>query len=251
MPRRPASETASAEQARAERRAAARELGVLGGVLAVTLALTAACRLVAGVPGQLASVLVPPVWLLAGSAWWWRARPPSLSPCRGGRRVWLPATLTIALGAAVVAMAVCGPGAGVRATAVAPARAAALVHALALALLVPVAEEAFFRGLLLAHFSGPLGRPGAVLLVSGAFGLLHVPQGTGLLMAGLSALLCGLALGTESLLWPVLVHAGYNALAVVYAMPAGPIRLGSAAALALLLLLATGWGIGSRSVRRK
>ena len=82
-------------------------------------------------------------------------------------------------------------------------------------LLVPVCEELFFRGYLLSAFERS-GKLRAAVVVSLCFGLVHtlgVAQLTAYVL--LSMLLCWLALHTQSLLAPVIVHAAYNLALIV------------------------------------
>jgi len=99
-----------------------------------------------------------------------------------------------------------------------PADRDTVTRSLLLITLVPVAEELYFRGLLLGHLRRSCGSFLAVVLVSALFGLLHLPQGTQLTMAALSVFLCLVTIHSGSLLWAVALHAGWNGLAVVYSL---------------------------------
>lgn len=83
--------------------------------------------------------------------------------------------------------------------------------------LIPLAEEAFFRGALLGLLRQRLGAPAALALVSLMFGLLHMPQGwpVALAMTVLSVMLCLVVLSSGSVLWAVALHLGWNALAII------------------------------------
>lgn len=81
---------------------------------------------------------------------------------------------------------------------------------LRVAVIAPVIEEVLMRGLLLKWLSGVMPWPLALSISAGVFALLHFN-----LTQGISALVCGLALGalymhTGSLACCVLAHAGYN-----------------------------------------
>lgn len=81
---------------------------------------------------------------------------------------------------------------------------------LRVAVIAPVIEEVLMRGLLLKWLSGVMPWPLALIISAGVFALLHFN-----LTQGISALVCGLALGglylyTGSLLCCILAHAGYN-----------------------------------------
>ncbi len=89
----------------------------------------------------------------------------------------------------------------------------------ALILLVPLAEEIFFRGGLLQSLRHLLGATGATLLVSLSFGLLHHDQGQLWTMLVASLVLCALTLLTQTLFWAILLHGTWNALTLVVRMP--------------------------------
>lgn len=96
-----------------------------------------------------------------------------------------------------------------------PSRQLALQAAL-VASLVPLAEEAFFRGALLRIIPG--SRALAIAVSSLLFGALHLQLGP--VQAGIAAcgggLLCVLALTTGSLVVPMVIHLVYNGLATSY-----------------------------------
>lgn len=78
--------------------------------------------------------------------------------------------------------------------------------------IAPVIEELLMRGLLLKWLKGIMPWGLALVLSAGVFAILHFN-----LTQGLSALVCGLALGglylyTGSLPCCILAHAGYNIL---------------------------------------
>jgi len=75
-------------------------------------------------------------------------------------------------------------------------------------LLAPICEELFFRGYLLQALA-PHGRLRAAAVVSLCFALVHTLDGF-VPLALFGALLCWMALHTQSLLAPVLVHMSYN-----------------------------------------
>ncbi|MBQ8617434.1 MAG: CPBP family intramembrane metalloprotease [Clostridia bacterium] len=81
------------------------------------------------------------------------------------------------------------------------------------ALLAPVCEELFFRGYLLPALR-PQGSLRAAVVVSLCFGLVH-GSGNWAAHMMLSLLLCWMALYTQSLLAPVLVHASYNLMLIL------------------------------------
>jgi len=90
------------------------------------------------------------------------------------------------------------------------------LQALLVATLVPLAEEAFFRGALLRVFPG--SRVAAIGISSVLFGALHLQLGVVAAMVGAcaGALLCVLSLRTGSLAAPMTIHLVYNGLATSY-----------------------------------
>jgi len=91
------------------------------------------------------------------------------------------------------------------------------VHIVALALMAGVAEEVLFRGLLQEGLTGPLGWLPALLLASALFGVVHWLTGLyALLAGGVGLYLGGLYLLTGNLLVPIVVHALYDVVALVY-----------------------------------
>lgn len=89
-------------------------------------------------------------------------------------------------------------------------RARPLLGLLRVGAIAPVIEELLMRGLLLRWLKGVMPWPLALLISAGVFALLHFN-----LTQGVSALLCGIALGglylyTGSLGCCIIAHAGYN-----------------------------------------
>ncbi|HPO15012.1 MAG TPA: CPBP family intramembrane metalloprotease [Candidatus Hydrogenedentes bacterium] len=83
-----------------------------------------------------------------------------------------------------------------------------------LVVLVPFAEEIYFRGLLLDHIATHVNKVAAVILVSVLFGLLHFPQGHGVLLGVCSIGLCVLTLRTQQVAWAIVLHGIWNLLSV-------------------------------------
>lgn len=79
-----------------------------------------------------------------------------------------------------------------------------------LVILVPFAEEYFFRGLVLDHLVRNLGKFSGVMLVSVLFGFLHAPQGIFIQMFIFSLLLCLVTLKTKNVLASGTLHLGWN-----------------------------------------
>jgi membrane protease YdiL (CAAX protease family) len=156
-------------------------------------------------------LILPSLELLLGGWLFWRWRRPAWRLAGAGRHALVVGGVTAALSAGLLAVAALLPW---RAT----VGQASLIEAGALVLLVPLAEELYFRGLLFGHLVQTVGRLVAALLSSALFGLLHLPQGTAPVMAGLSALLClAVLLSGGSLLWAVGLHSSWNAASVLRA----------------------------------
>lgn len=86
-----------------------------------------------------------------------------------------------------------------------------------LAVLAGVAEEVLFRGVLQAALARPLPDGWALLVASAIFGLAHFASPTYAVMAGVVGLyLGGLFLLQGNLLVPVVAHAAYDFVALVY-----------------------------------
>ena len=225
------------------RRTAAVEILLLGLILAVAVALPPLLEPIAGSLSSYTRLLGPSLWLLlAGGLWLWR-RPIFVSLVRGGRRraIYVAALCTVVI-VLILALALLWPRDGTtRLT------GGDLIKCAAFVTLIPAAEELFFRGLLLDHLQRRLGAPVAVLLTSAVFALMHLPQGTFVVMALLSGLLCGVTVLTRSLLWAVVLHSGWNALVLVPTITERAAeRLLFAAVAAGLLGAATAWGVLSR-----
>ncbi|MBN1909031.1 MAG: CPBP family intramembrane metalloprotease [Pirellulales bacterium] len=90
--------------------------------------------------------------------------------------------------------------------------AAQLVH---LVLLVPIAEEIYFRGLLLEHLRRGIGTVPAILACSLLFALLHLPTGGALSAFWLSIGTCALVVWTGALAPALQLHIAWNALSQI------------------------------------
>jgi membrane protease YdiL (CAAX protease family) len=126
-----------------------------------------------------------------------------------------------------------------------PAAAGALAHALPLVLLVPLAEELYFRGALLEHLHRNLGRWPAMVSSSALFGALHLPQGllVAASMAGLAFPLAWAATRSGSVAWPIALHLLWNAHSVLRETGGGLERalLLAATLCGLAMLVALSW----------
>lgn len=83
------------------------------------------------------------------------------------------------------------------------------------AVIAPVAEEAFFRGLILPGLIARLGAGGAVIVSSALFAIAHLVPPVIIPTFALGILLAILRLRFGSLWPPILLHASFNALALV------------------------------------
>lgn len=194
--------------------------------------------------GEWALLTLPSLWLLGWTALLWRmGRPWPTSLHRGGRRVgWMLAALALA---AVLVLVFAwlwprgGGGAGLD----------RFGRGLALQALVPVAEELFFRGVLLADLRRRWGGFGAAVLVTALFAAMHAPMGQHLPMAVLSLALCGLTLASGSVLWAVGLHVAWNSLAVLRVLPPGSDRLPTLLVGLALLVAVAARGYRTRELR--
>lgn len=87
----------------------------------------------------------------------------------------------------------------------------------AIAVAAGVGEELLFRGVLQRALAGAIGPLGGLVIASVLFGLAHLVTRTYAVLAGLVGLyLGGLFLAFDNLLVPIVVHALYDFVALVY-----------------------------------
>ena len=158
---------------------------------------------------------------------------------KGGKRPGPAAMCTLCVAALVLAFAGLWPASGL------PLGIPGLLQALLLLTIIPLAEEAFFRGALLDLLRQRLGAPAALAIVSLMFGLLHMPQGwpVALAMTVLSVMLCLVVFSSGSVLWAVALHLGWNALAIIRPGPAQDERWQVAAVAVVLMVGLTVLGL--------
>ncbi|MCP4600317.1 MAG: CPBP family intramembrane metalloprotease [Proteobacteria bacterium] len=193
---------------------------------------------------QWLEIVVPNLWLISASVFWiWRFGI-SFQVFRGAKHPALGTATNLTMVGLVVAMTVFWPDRGDIGIS-----AIEVVNWIGLLTLVPVAEELFFRGLLLDHFVGRLKiNTAAALVTSVIFGFAHLPQGEiiSITMIGLSLVLSAVVLATRSLAWPIAIHIGWNALSVIRVTPFGKERFVIAAAACIMLIALTTLGILTR-----
>jgi membrane protease YdiL (CAAX protease family) len=204
-----------------------RELLIVGAVLVGNcLCLLLAAKLAGrgwGEPRWLA-----PLWMLMVTGGWLAAHPVALVPLSSRScRPWVWPVVVTAISAPIIVR----------------------TPALQIIFLAPLAEELFFRGLLLDHLRRQLGRVAAVVLVSALFGFLHYPQGTAVLMAFGSVGLCLVVLWLRQVVWAMVLHVAWNLLVVACRERSLLDPLALVAAGTLLAVLAT-YGYLTRKAAR-
>lgn len=80
--------------------------------------------------------------------------------------------------------------------------------------IAPVVEETFFRGFIFKGLLKGLGPLAAAAMSAGFFALAHISPWTYVPIFGIGLVLCWVYFKTGSILYSMLVHLGYNALAV-------------------------------------
>ncbi|MBQ8253890.1 MAG: CPBP family intramembrane metalloprotease [Clostridia bacterium] len=84
-----------------------------------------------------------------------------------------------------------------------------------IAVVPAVCEEFFFRGFLIKCFSGVKKEWALTVIIGAIFGVMHLDVYTFLPTALMGALFCFIAIRTKSLIIPMILHFGNNALSVV------------------------------------
>jgi membrane protease YdiL (CAAX protease family) len=86
-----------------------------------------------------------------------------------------------------------------------------------LAALAGISEEVLFRGVVQVGLARVLPEPGALLIASVLFGLAHFATKAYAILAGIMGLYLGaLFLAQGSLLAPIITHALYDFIALIY-----------------------------------
>ncbi len=168
--------------------------------------------------GSLFVLLAPNLLFIGVSAWWIAASGIGFQIRRGARRSGLGLGSVLFCAVLMFAMTLFWPDR--RGPGVTP-------YTLGLLLLVPVAEELFFRGVLLDFFRRKLSNGVlAAMAVSAIFGLAHLPQGltVAVTLGVLGLVLALVTLATGSLIWPAALHLAWNGLAVLRELPQGEAR---------------------------
>ncbi|MBI4326470.1 MAG: CPBP family intramembrane metalloprotease [Chloroflexi bacterium] len=92
-----------------------------------------------------------------------------------------------------------------------------LAQLILISILAGVCEEILFRGVLQAGLTGPIGPAWALAVTSGLFGLCHLITWMYAVIAGLMGAYLGfLFLGSGNVLAPMVAHALYDFVALVY-----------------------------------
>lgn len=182
--------------------------------------------------------LLPSGYLLTTTAMWLWRTPLQVMELGGGPRARWMALLTGILATAVLVFSWWWP---VHQEGSQLPQGIQLLQGLSLILLVPPAEELYFRGLLLDILTQLWGRAVAALVSSLLFGLMHWPQGLAIPMTVVALVLALAALASRSVLWAVAVHVCWNSLAVLR-MATQELRgpLAVVACMGLLLLATVG-----------
>lgn len=194
---------------------------MLAGVALVYVLLSAACQSPQLRVFPSARLLLTNLWLVISSVAVIKKLGLNFEITRAGRRDQVGGALSALMVALIIAMTLWWPDRSSQTT------YATHFQRLIIIGLVPLGEELFFRGVLLDKIKSATGSGIAgVFLVSVLFGACHLPQGVTVAtaMAILSAVLSVVTLATSSLLWPVLIHMCWNALAVLKDIPPGSDR---------------------------
>lgn len=186
-------------------------------------------------------LLCPNLWLLGWTTILWQlGKPWSLQLFAGGRRTGPMLALLGLAAVCVAAFALWWPGGSGNPS----RRGGGMV--VGLVVLVPLVEELFFRGLLLAELRRRWGSLTAVLLVTAVFAAMHLPMGQHLPMGVLAVVLCVITLASGSVLWALGLHAAWNAMAVTKSIPPGLERASAVVVALLFLACLAAWGHASR-----
>lgn len=92
-----------------------------------------------------------------------------------------------------------------------------MIQILALSLIAGIAEEVLFRSVVQGGLSGPAGAVGGLLIASALFGIAHmVTPGYAVIAALMSVYIGWLWMQGGNLLIPIVTHAAYDFIALVY-----------------------------------
>jgi membrane protease YdiL (CAAX protease family) len=100
------------------------------------------------------------------------------------------------------------------------------IFILYMCVVAPVLEELFFRGFLLSGMRGRLGTAPAILFTATLFALIHLNPTQVVSGFFLGLVLGALAARTRNLRYPILLHALYNCMSLVFPLllPRGPAK---------------------------
>ncbi len=156
-----------------------------------------------------AGFILPNIWLLFASWQYYKKSQLNFLVLRGNQSNMVGVLSILATAGSIICVTVIWPKGWSR---------PAIINCAALLLVIPFAEELFFRGVLLSWFHKLFKRSSiAVISLSLLFGALHLLNG---IRASIAAFVLSLALGaitvkTKSLLWPVAIHSGWNSLVIL------------------------------------
>ena len=167
----------------------------------------------------LTRTILPNAWLILVAYGWHRLFGLNEIAWQGGKKTALSLFIATAILGLNTAMALLWP---VR------QQHPLLTYDIAIVLLVPVAEELFFRGVLFDYFVFKTQR--RVIAIIGTaliFGALHLPWGVGIAtaMTILGLCLAWLASSTKTLIGPIVIHIGWNTLSTLKGLDAGRDRM--------------------------
>lgn len=154
-------------------------------------------------------IMVPIGWLLVATLFLIKRQRINLFSLFGQPRTVLLVVITAGALLGVILFALIGPDVNQRITAI------TFINYLIIILVVPVAEELFFRGLLLDHLKETMGIVASIAIITLLFGLVHVHQGLLIPMALLSFMLCIAALLSKTVVSCIILHTGWNTLAIL------------------------------------
>ncbi len=184
-------------------------------------------------------LIVPNLWLIGTTTFLFKLKPLDCCVFKGGFYPRVMAILSYAAIAFLISVCLLLPHQ------TNPATIQSICSSMLIILLVPLAEELFFRGFLLNLFQKKTGRIISMLIVSSLFGLLHLAQSVYIAsaMAALSLISCGAVFISRSLLWAMILHIGWNASAQLRMVNPLTVRLSFLLLIAAIMIILIQIGI--------